>query len=476
MADLTPMMRQYLEIKEQNKDSILFFRLGDFYEMFNEDAKLAARELDLVLTTRDRSKSAEEQTPMCGIPYHSSDGYIARLIAKGYKVAICEQTEDPALAKGLVKRDIIRVVTPGTVIDSACLDDRRGNFLCGVFLDEQNAGVAFCDMSTGHTHVTAFSGADRAEHLCNELARFSPAEAVLSAGAYADEELKALLADRLSCRVERGDARFDLKAAEKAVLAQYGEDAYASLPRNNPAAALALGGLLSYLHETQKSDLSYISDLEYYEQGRFMELDLSARRNLELTETIRGKEKRGSLLWVLDKTKTAMGARCLRSWLERPLREVAAITRRSNAVGALVNDTMAREELVLALSGISDMERLIGRVVYGSAGGRDMASLRASLEKLPQVKAKLAPFAAGRLGELERRITALYAEQNKLRTQRLSLAPWLGLVKLDLGGTLVLVALLGLAGPTLFGVSMLNTRIHGAVGEVQDKVRRRREP
>ena len=204
MADLTPMMRQYLEIKEQNKDSILFFRLGDFYEMFNEDAKLAARELDLVLTTRDRSKSAEEQTPMCGIPYHSSDGYIARLIAKGYKVAICEQTEDPALAKGLVKRDIIRVVTPGTVIDSACLDDRRGNFLCGVFLDEQNAGVAFCDMSTGHTHVTAFSGADRAEHLCNELARFSPAEAVLSAGAYADEELKALLADRLSCRVERG--------------------------------------------------------------------------------------------------------------------------------------------------------------------------------------------------------------------------------------------------------------------------------
>ena len=386
MADLTPMMRQYLEIKEQNKDSILFFRLGDFYEMFNEDAKLAARELDLVLTTRDRGKSAEEQTPMCGIPYHSSDGYIARLIAKGYKVAICEQTEDPALAKGLVKRDIIRVVTPGTVIDSACLDDRRGNFLCGVFLDEQNAGVAFCDMSTGHTHVTAFSGADRAEHLCNELARFTPAEAVLSAGAYADEELKVLLADRLSCRVERGDARFDLKAAEKAVLAQYGEDACAALPRNNPAAALALGGLLSYLHETQKSDLSYISDLEYYEQGRFMELDLSARRNLELTETIRGKEKRGSLLWVLDKTKTAMGARCLRSWLERPLREVAAITRRSNAVGALVNDTMAREELVLALSGISDMERLIGRIVYGTAGGRDLVSLRNSIEQLAAVR------------------------------------------------------------------------------------------
>ncbi|MBR7146284.1 MAG: DNA mismatch repair protein MutS, partial [Oscillospiraceae bacterium] len=168
MAEMTPMMRQYLEIKEQNKDSILFFRLGDFYEMFNDDAKTAARELDLVLTTRDRAKSEEERTPMCGVPYHSCDGYIARLIAKGYKVAICEQTEDPAQAKGLVKRDIIRVITPGTVIDSACLDDRRGNFLCGVFLDEQNAGVAFCDMTTGHTHVTAFSGEERTEHLANE--------------------------------------------------------------------------------------------------------------------------------------------------------------------------------------------------------------------------------------------------------------------------------------------------------------------
>ena len=205
MAEITPMMKQYLEIKEQNKDSILFFRLGDFYEMFNEDAQLASRELDLTLTTRDRGKAAEDQTPMCGIPYHSSDAYIARLIAKGYKVAICEQTEDPALAKGLVKRDIIRVITPGTVIDSACLDDRRGNFLCGIFLDGQNAGAAFCDMTTGHTHVTAFSGDERAEHLYNELSRFSPAEAVLSAGAYDNGELVEYLRDKLSCAVERGE-------------------------------------------------------------------------------------------------------------------------------------------------------------------------------------------------------------------------------------------------------------------------------
>ena len=400
MAEITPMMRQYLEIKEQNKDSILFFRLGDFYEMFNEDAQTASRELDLVLTTRDRGKEKEDQTPMCGIPYHSSDGYIARLIAKGYKVAICEQTEDPALAKGLVKRDIIRVITPGTVIDSACLDDRRGNFLCGVFFDEKNAGVAFCDMSAGHTHVTAFSGDDRFEHLANELSRFSPAEAVLSADAYANAALVTLLRENLSCAVENGRDRFELKAAEKAILSQYGEDAYANLPRNNPAAALALGGLLSYLYETQKTDLSYIKDLEYYEQGRFMELDLSARRNLELTETLRGKEKRGSLLWVLDKTRTAMGARCLRSYLERPLREVNAINRRLGAVEALVGNTMVREELILAMTGISDMERLIGRVVYGTAGGRDLASLRSSMERLGAVKEQLKTYTTGRLSEL----------------------------------------------------------------------------
>ena len=407
MAEITPMMKQYLEIKEQNKDSILFFRLGDFYEMFNEDAQLASRELDLTLTTRDRGKAAEDQTPMCGIPYHSSDAYIARLIAKGYKVAICEQTEDPALAKGLVKRDIIRVITPGTVIDSACLDDRRGNFLCGIFLDGQNAGAAFCDMTTGHTHVTAFSGDDRLEHLYNELSRFSPAEAVLSAGAYDNGELVEYLRDKLSCAVERGENRFELKTAEKAIRLQFGEEAFASLPRNNPAAALALGALLSYLHETQKTDLSYIKDLEYYEQGRFMELDISARRNLELTETIRAKEKRGSLLWVLDKTKTAMGARNLRAWLTRPLRDVAAIERRLGAVEALTKNTVAREELILSLSGISDMERLIGRIAYGTAGGRDFVSLRNSIERITEVKSQLAAFQSGRLHELDNELDTL---------------------------------------------------------------------
>ncbi|HAT79472.1 MAG TPA: DNA mismatch repair protein MutS, partial [Oscillibacter sp.] len=394
MAEITPMMKQYLEIKEQNKDSILFFRLGDFYEMFNEDAQLASRELDLTLTTRDRGKAAEDQTPMCGIPYHSSDAYIARLIAKGYKVAICEQTEDPALAKGLVKRDIIRVITPGTVIDSACLDDRRGNFLCGIFLDGQNAGAAFCDMTTGHTHVTAFSGDDRLEHLYNELSRFSPAEAVLSAGAYDNGELVEYLRDKLSCAVERGENRFELKACEKAIREQFGEERFASLPRNNPAASLALGALLSYLHETQKTDLSYIKDLEYYEQGRFMELDLSARRNLELTETIRAKEKRGSLLWVLDKTKTAMGGRLLRAWMERPLLSPAQITRRLTAVEELVKKTIDREELLLSLREITDFERAMTRIMTGTASCRDLAALAQGASTLPEIKQRLSGMRA----------------------------------------------------------------------------------
>ena len=400
MAELTPMMQQYLAIKQQHKDEILFFRLGDFYEMFADDALTASRELDLTLTTRDRGKEKEDQTPMCGVPYHSSDAYIARLIAKGYKVAICEQTEDPALAKGLVKRDIIRVVTPGTVIDTQSLDASRGNFLAGVFLDGQNAGVAFCDMSTGETHVTAFSGDERVEHLVNELARFMPAEAVVNEGAYQNAALWELLRQKLGCAVENGERRFELAAAEKAVLAQYGEDARDSLPRGNPAAVLALGGLLSYLHETQKTDLAYINKLEYYELGRFMELDLTARRNLELTETLRAKEKRGSLLWVLDKTKTAMGARCLRAYLERPLRDVAEINRRLGAVEALCKLTMAREELTLAMTGVADIERLIGRIVYGTAGGRDFASLRLSLERLAAVREQLKVFANSKLAEL----------------------------------------------------------------------------
>ena len=410
MAELTPMMRQYLEIKEQNQDSILFFRLGDFYEMFGDDARTASRELDLTLTSRDKdkNKSFEEKIPMCGIPYHASDSYIARLIAKGYKVAICEQTEDPALAKGLVKRDIIRVVTPGTVIDAASLEEGRSNFCAGIYFDADAAGICAVDISTGESHAAAFAGKDRMEHLLNEVGRFAPAEAVINAGAWSEPALRSMLEEKLCCHVEKlPESRFKLEGAEKLIRQQFGEDTLSSLPKDNPAATLALGALLGYLHETQKTDLSHIDKLEYDRQGRFMELDLTARRNLELTETLRHQEKKGSLLWVLDKTKTAMGGRMLRSWLERPLLSVTEIARRQSAVAALADSTVEREELIRTLTPIADMERLIGRIVYGSAGGRDLVALRHAMEQLPQVKERLASFRKGRLSTLREELDTL---------------------------------------------------------------------
>ena len=408
MAEITPMMRQYLEIKEQNRDAILFFRLGDFYEMFNEDAKIASRELDLTLTTRDKGKAKEDQTPMCGVPYHSSEGYIARLIAKGYKVAICEQTEDPALAKGLVERDVIRVVTPGTVMDASMLEESRSNFIASVYLDERGAGLAFCEISTGKAHVTGFAGADVLLHAANELGRFHPREAVLNRAAAGEKQLTELLREKLSCLTQTlAEGSFALMDAEKTIRHQFGEDSAKSVCAQSPAAAMALGGLLRYLYDTQKTDLSYIRELNFYTEGRFMELDLTTRRNLELVETIRSKEKKGSLLWVLDKTKTAMGGRMLRSWLERPLLSVSAIRRRNAAVETLVRDTMMREELMVALSGIGDMERQMSRVVYGNAGGRDLVALRAGAERLPRVKELLSCLDGNLLRELNGELDTL---------------------------------------------------------------------
>lgn len=405
LADKTPMMQQYWAMKKQYPDSILFFRLGDFYEMFDEDARVASKELDLTLTSRDhgkRNKPEEERIPMCGVPYHASEGYIAKLIAKGYKVAICEQLENPADAKGgLVKRDIIRVVTPGTVIDAACLEDKAGNFLCGVYLDKQAAGVAFCDVTTGETCLTGVSGAERAEHILNELSRFMPAEAILNPGAAAEEILTNFLTEKLHCRMEYADEkRFQLSDAEKNIRRQFGDEAWKNLPQDNPTVAMALGGLLRYLYETQKTDLSHMNRLDYYKQGRFMELDPTARRNLELTETLRNKEKKGSLLWVLDRTRTPMGGRMLRSFLERPLLSISEIRKRNTAVSVLVQDTIHREELIAAMAGLGDMERLIGRIVYGTAGGRDFASLRSAIERLPDILEQIKDFRTGRLGQL----------------------------------------------------------------------------
>jgi DNA mismatch repair protein MutS len=395
------MMRQYLEIKNQTPDCILFFRLGDFYEMFGEDARTASKELDLTLTTRDRAKeNPEERTPMCGVPYHSSEAYIARLLAKGYKVAICEQTEDPALAKGLVSRDVVRIITPGMVIESSMLDEGRPNYIASVFLDASGGAVCFSDISTGEFLLASFNeGAD--SHIVNELGRYRPAEAVLSAGAAQSSKISEVIKSLTSCPFQLADARFSFMEGAARICEQFNmPDLDAAGLGENPAAVSAAGALLSYIHETQMTDLSHINSISFYTAGQFMELDIQTRRNLELTETIRMGEKRGSLLWVLDKTKTPMGGRLLRSWLEKPLLSPVGIKRRLNAVSELQSENIARGETQLALREIGDIERLIGRIVYGSANCRDLTALSASASKLPEIKNQLSSMKSAALREL----------------------------------------------------------------------------
>ena len=381
--EMTPMRRQYLEIKQQHPDCLLFFRLGDFYEMFDDDARTASRELDLTLTTRDRGKPKEEQVPMCGVPFHSYQSYMARLIAKGYKVAICEQTEDPASAKGLVSRDIIRIVTPGTITDDSMLTPGQSNYICAVAVDGTGAGVCFCDVSTGEAEATSFTGGDAVSHVMNEIGRFAPREALLSPEAAVLPELTDLLSNRLGCYwQDGGETRFLPQEAMELTKKQFPQAADLSV-----VAYRAVGGVLNYLYETQRTDLRYISSLRHYENERFLELDLTARRNLELTETLRGGEKKGSLLWVLDKTRTAMGSRLMRGWIERPLVSPTAIRRRHEAVRVLAEHTLERGELRLCLREITDLERLIGRVVYGSANARDLAAVAGGLGRIPQLRA-----------------------------------------------------------------------------------------
>ncbi len=401
MAELTPMKRQYNEIKEQHKDCLLFFRLGDFYEMFDEDAKLASRELDLTLTTRDRNvENPEERTPMCGVPYHSAEAYIARLIARGYKVAICEQTEDPAQAKGLVSRDVIRIITPGTVTESSMLEEGKSNYVCALYLESGRGGAAFCDISTGEFCCASYDG-DAVGHLLNELGRFAPREAILSFGAENEPALADFLTKKLDAMVESGAERFEYLPASIRLCRQFGfDDVDQSGLGETPAAVCAAGALLDYIAETQKCDMGHINRLDVFYGGRYMELDWTTRRNLELTESLRSGEKRGSLLWVLDKTKTPMGGRLLRSWVERPLLSVVAIKRRLTAVQELYTDNVARGELMAALRGIGDMQRLVGRTVYGTAGGRDLRALSNCCAALPRLRELLAPFRGMELREI----------------------------------------------------------------------------
>lgn len=398
------MMKQYFKIKEQNKDSILFFRLGDFYEMFYDDAKIASKELELTLTGRDCGQA--ERAPMCGVPFHSCEGYIARLVAKGYKVAICEQTEDPATAKGLVKRDIIRVITPGTVMESSMLDEGRNNYICCMFSENKKIGLCFCDISTGELYATEISGSDSVNSLTSQLASYNPREILIGGDIVKIKSLPAFIKSKLSAGVEMlRDESFDNKVCAEIVKAQFGEEMQCI--SDSQVLINAIGALINYLKETQKNGLERINKIELYSDKQYMNLDYNTQRNLELTATMLNKEKRGSLLWVLDKTKTAMGKRLIRSWLEHPLLNVSAINNRQSAVEELVNNNMLRLDIMDALSGIFDIERLMTRIVYGSANGRELRSLAAALQKLPQLSELVADCSAKYLKKVYKEIDLL---------------------------------------------------------------------
>ena len=400
MAELTPMMKQYFQIKENYPDTILMFRLGDFYEMFFEDAKTVSAELELVLTGRDCGQ--EERAPMCGVPFHSADSYIARLVAKGYKVAICEQLEDPALAKGIVKRDVTRVLTPGTVIESTMLDEGKNNFLACVFASKESIGLCFADISTGGVHVTQFERKNSERKVINELGRFSPSEIIINSEALKLSQVTDFIKSKLrsSCDL-LDDECFDLSKASATLLKHFNVSSLSALSLEGANGAVsALGASMDYLRSVQKTELENIKDIDFYGFGSFMRLDVSTLRNLEITETMRNREKRGSLLWALDKTKTSMGKRMIRSWLEQPLLNIAKITKRHNAVSELVENPSLRCDLIESLTGCQDMERLITRIAYSTANARELRALSSTLERLPSIKAYLSNCKSSLLGEI----------------------------------------------------------------------------
>ncbi len=390
MADFSPMMKQYFEAKKENPDSILFFRLGDFYEMFFNDAKTVSRELDLTLTGRDCGQG--ERAPMCGIPFHSAEGYITKLLAKGYRVTICDQVEDPKTVKGLVKREVVRVITPGTVLEGSMLDESRNNYICSVCRGEEGVGLCFADVSTGELHAEQLEPMEDVRELIRELenriSRFSPKELLTDEGIGELSELGAFFRDKLQAAVQRLDKEeYNLSRAGETVSKQFGGRSLEDLGLSGrPMAVTALGALLVYLGRTQITGLERLREIELESDSAYMTLDLNTVRNLELIETMRNKERRGSLLWVLDRTKTPMGKRLIRAWLERPLMSPAKITLRLNAVEELAGDRQLLDELTEQLTGIHDLERIMTRIVYGSANGRDLRALCAALQKLPGLK------------------------------------------------------------------------------------------
>ena len=417
MAEMSPMMKQYLEIKAQNPDALLFFRLGDFYELFFDDAKLVSKELDLTLT--GKICGMEERAPMCGVPFHAYETYAARLVEKGYKVAICEQLEDPATTKGLVRRGIIRIITAGTVIENSMLDESRNNYLASVCLDEGAVGLCVADVSTGELNVTQLTGAGAAQKLCAELGKFEPHEILLNPGALSLKGLDGFIRSRLKASVELLDEpAFAYERALENVRAQFPpKEIEGAGLMNLRATVMALGALIAYIDATQMAGqtdsdgksarVACLDRIHYYVGDVYMNLDVSARRNLELTETMRTKEKKGSLLWVLDRTATPMGKRMIRGVLERPLVSPVAIQARQNAVEELCGDAILRDDIRQKLRGISDIERLMTRIVYGSANAREIRALAYAAESLPGIRESLRGMKSGELRQIRDAIDPL---------------------------------------------------------------------
>ena len=414
MAELSPMMQQYLEIKNQHKDEILFYRIGDFYEMFFDDALTASRELDLTLT--GKQCGLEERAPMCGVPFHSYESYVARLIAKGYKVAICEQMEDPAKAKGLVKRDIIRVVTPGTIIESSMLQDDKNNYIASVFIKGDQAGLCFADVSTGTAHITELKREKIVPAVITELCRYHPSEVLMNPGSLDCRELTNYLKKNMRCSVELVEEEHYAPGLVAIALEnQFGRDWAAKTGISEKGnVRFAMAALLEYLHTTQIKGVERLKTVLSYNEAQFMRLSPVTRANLELTETLRGREKRGTLLWVLDKTSTAMGKRMLRSWIEQPLVSSALINRRLNAVESLVNQTVQRGDLIEELHYIFDLERMMTRTVYGSATPKEIFSMAQTCERLPGLRRQAEGCNCPELAELAAQIDPLTDIKDKI--------------------------------------------------------------
>ncbi|HIQ59013.1 MAG TPA: DNA mismatch repair protein MutS [Candidatus Merdivicinus intestinavium] len=400
MGKLSPMMQQYKEIKAQYEDYILFYRIGDFYEMFFDDALTASRELELTLTGRDCG--LEERAPMCGVPYHACDVYLKKLVEKGYKVAICEQMESPYEAKGVVKREVIRITTPGTIVEGSMLPEGENNYIASVYYDPSGFGVCFADVSTGEARFTQYTGPEPERGLVNELSKFAPKELLINPGFSECAEARDFVQSRLRCVVDPvEETEYQQKKCARVLTEQFGREQLEKLELQKSLFALyAAAALVSYLQETQKSGAKRLTTLTWYSNEQYLSIDFTARKNLELTETLRSREKRGSLLWVLDKTRTAMGKRLMRKFLEQPLASVSQITRRQSAVAELADKTLERAELIEGLGDVYDLERLMTKVVYGTVTPRELLSLSYTAGNLPRVKQAASVFQATLLREL----------------------------------------------------------------------------